>query len=203
MSVIEERFEKELETARKQLDITSTTVTKDIQDLKQDLQRLEKTVKAKKEEMSFLKTYKDKVFPVKARQIAELRQQLDSLTVSQKLSIDELKTVITKERQRYQHKEQTRKIKIEQLTAMAALETMQPATKSQAIQNRVMEKEIQMHRTEVERLKQDIKQLETENKMLQKEIRVMAQLPQQKQQEKCLPTTDIKLNIPKQEWLPV
>jgi hypothetical protein len=56
------------------------------------------------------------------------------------LSIDELKTVITKERQRYQHKEQTRKIKIEQLTAMAALETMQPATKSQAIQNRVMEK---------------------------------------------------------------
>jgi hypothetical protein len=32
--VIEERFEKELETARKQLDITSTTVTKDIQGIK-------------------------------------------------------------------------------------------------------------------------------------------------------------------------
>ena len=56
------------------------------------------------------------------------------------VSTDELKMVISKERQRCDHKEQTRKIKIEQLTAVAALETMQPVTKLQAIQNRVMEK---------------------------------------------------------------
>ncbi|XP_062500641.1 basal body-orientation factor 1-like [Corticium candelabrum] len=202
VAVIEKTFQEKLAIEKKALEEISSAKRYELQHLEEVAKTQEKKVKKRQEELLFYKSYKDKVFPEKARRIAELRQNLEAVNSVLEASLDELKSTVDGERQKMEQKEESRKTRIQQLAAEAAIDCMGPVTQSQAIHNMIMKKEIAAHKTALEQLRCDIKLLEAENKLLRQEVS-LTRFPNQRPQQKCLPTTELKLDIPQQEWLPV
>ncbi|XP_072522384.1 uncharacterized protein C20orf96 homolog [Salminus brasiliensis] len=153
-----------------------------------------------------LKTYKDEEYPAKALQIAEMKRDLEKLKQVQQDEYEEVKLLCQTETARLERQLHQKQKEVMSATAKQNVSKIPQAVKLMVLHNRTMKNEVEMH-------KKEIMQLEEENRKLLKSIQKLQLLKPNisreafqdafPKSEKCSPDTDIHLNIPREEWLPI
>ncbi|XP_017538404.1 uncharacterized protein C20orf96 homolog [Pygocentrus nattereri] len=157
-------------------------------------------------ELHTLKTYKDKEYPVKALQIAEMKRDLDKLKEALQDEYEDVKLLFQKEMVRLERHLHQKQQEVLLATAKKKVSHIPPVVKQMALHNHTMKKEIDMH-------KKEIMQLEDKNRKLLKSIREL-QLSRPNisrevfrdvfpKSDKCTPNMDFHLSIQKEERLPI
>ncbi|XP_074615794.1 uncharacterized protein C20orf96-like isoform X1 [Acropora palmata] len=207
MSTLNRKFNEDLVITKKRLDETKALVDKEIAELQLQLSAMDEKLMHKNEEMNILLNYKDKEYPARALQIGKLKRQREIQEATFKEELEELQSVVDAERDKFS---QERKRVCHEITTQVSEDTIKAIgddIKEMALQNKIMKKEVEIHRNEV-------KLLERNNNKLEKEIREMldsqaldtrAQIFPEvfQEREKCTPDMDLQLDIPTHQWLPI
>ncbi|KAJ7376669.1 hypothetical protein OS493_033551 [Desmophyllum pertusum] len=107
MSTLNKKFGDDLLITKKRLEETKTLVNKEIAELQQQLNVMDKKLMQKNEEMNILLNYKDKEYPAKALQIAKLKRQREILESTFKEELEELQAVVDAERDKFSQQRKT------------------------------------------------------------------------------------------------
>ncbi|XP_036415953.1 uncharacterized protein C20orf96 homolog [Colossoma macropomum] len=157
-------------------------------------------------ELHALKTYKDKEYPVKALQIAEMKRDLVMLKDVLQDEYKNVKLLCQTEMARLERHLHQKQQEVLSAVAKKNVSHIPPVVKQMALHNYMMKKEIDRH-------KKEIMQLEAENRKLLKSIQEL-QLSRPNisrevfrdvfpKSDKCTPSMDVHLSIQREEWLPI
>ncbi|XP_064611549.1 uncharacterized protein C20orf96-like [Liolophura sinensis] len=198
---------KEIREARESLEITQHSLEKALSALESEVSTLDKSVQEKMKTLQVLSSYKDKEYPVKAIEIADLKKELEELKINNQEDVDELEHIIKTEIDKYTKKQNKSIQEITEQVTEEAINNMHPSLKNMAVQNAVMKKEVEFHRREKEDLERATMELTAEvNKLL---FDPRTNFRQQMfpeffpTREKCTPDMDVVLDIPVHQWLPI
>ncbi|XP_064640391.1 uncharacterized protein C20orf96-like isoform X2 [Lineus longissimus] len=207
VSTLNVKFNQDLDEVIADFKATSERVTGELEGLQASVQSLDDQLKVQQEQLKILLNYKDKEYPVKAIQINELQKKIQQLKVENEDEEDELEHIIGTELGKI-HKE--RKKVREDITSKVtevSIGKMHQSLKDMALQNMVMEKEIEFHTNQ-------IKELKAINRHLEKTVEAARNDPKTNvrvqlfpelfpNRPKCTPDMELVLDIPMQEWLPI
>ncbi|XP_022341585.1 uncharacterized protein C20orf96-like [Crassostrea virginica] len=207
ITTLNSNFVKEYEAAMKDLEETRWQTNSQLQALEKKVFDLDESLKEKQEELHTLMSYKDKEYPVKAMRIATLQKEIQNLKIANQEDQEDLEHIVFTELEKYE-KEQTRTANlITKSITEKAIARMHPSLKDMALQNLVMEKEIEVHKKEQEGLIRVNQALEAEVKKLLHDPKTNTRLQMFPEffpsRQKCTPDMEVVLDIPTQEWLPI
>ncbi|KAI4894960.1 hypothetical protein NFI96_028724, partial [Prochilodus magdalenae] len=97
-------------------------------------------------ELHTLKTYKDKEFPVKALQIAEMKRDLDKLKKAQKDEYEDVMLLCQTEMTRLERHLHQKQQEVLLATAKKNISHVPPVVREMTLHNHMMKKEIDMHK---------------------------------------------------------
>ncbi|XP_002742439.1 uncharacterized protein C20orf96-like isoform X2 [Saccoglossus kowalevskii] len=201
------KFDKERSTARKGLDEVRDKVNGELEGIQNEVDKLQSTLQSKQEELRVLRSYKDKVYPVKAIQIAELQKKIENLGRENEDDLNELESIIDIEKEKFAKASRDTDHRIKSEVTEKAIAAMHDSLKDMALQNMVMKKEIEEHKLKVIELEEYNMELEKEVKTLladpKTDIRRQVYPHLYPKEPLCTPDMDVILDIPTQEWLPI
>ncbi|XP_062334357.1 uncharacterized protein C20orf96 homolog isoform X2 [Osmerus eperlanus] len=156
-------------------------------------------------ELHTLKTYKDKEYPVKALLIADMKREIIKLKDAQQDEQEDVSVLCQTEMLNLQR--QTKRSEDEVLRAVAKKRMLNvpSVVKVMATHNSTMKKELEIH-------KQEIALLESSTSSLLQSVQELQNSPSSRRllfphlfpsADRCLPDTDVSLNIPQEKWLPI
>ncbi|KAH3774489.1 uncharacterized protein C20orf96-like [Dreissena polymorpha] len=207
ISTLNAHFNREYAQAKQDLADAEKRLKKRQETIENEVNELDQKLKTKQEELHVLLNYKDKEYPVKAMIISNLQKEFQTKTITYDEDQEELEHITRTELSKYEKEKQMTQNKITKQVTESAIEMMHPSLKDMALQNMVMEKEIELHKKQQEELQKQNSELEKTVKDLLRDPKT--NLRQQMfpefflYQQKCTPDMEVVLDIPKQEWLPI
>lgn len=207
VSTINAKFEKEKREARREFNQARSKVEAELQAIQKQVEDVEDTLAKTKTELGVLMSYKDKEYPVRAMRIAELQRQIEYLTAQYEEELNDLENIISIERDKYAEQSAGDLHHIQANVTEDAIDSMHDSLKDMAMQNLVMNGEIDQHLVKGIELEQYNKELKEELARLKKDpktdVRHQMFPHLYKEIETCTPDMDVVLDIPIQEWLPL
>lgn len=204
---LNDKFHDEHAKVNKELEQTQVKIAIDIAGLQRQVDNVDAKLQERLSELNILMTYKDKEYPVKALRISELKKEIDSLKYAHKDEESELQHIVENEIDKFKKEQSSTKHDITEKVTEEAISLMHPSLKDMALQNLVMEKELEFHTKEIEELREDNKLLDIEVKALLKDPKTSIRqqmFPEfYPNREKCTPEMEVVLDIPTHEWLPI
>ncbi|XP_077982917.1 uncharacterized protein C20orf96-like isoform X2 [Glandiceps talaboti] len=201
------KFDKERSSAKKALEEAEEKVDSNLLGLRTEVEKLDDILQKQRKQLKVLRSYKDKEYPVKAMKINELQKQIERLSVEHEDELNELESIIKIEKEKFDKADQDMEHQIKSDITEKAIGAMHDTLKDMALQNMVMEKEIEEHQRKIVELEEYNKTLEEEVKALLRDpktdLRKQVYPHLYPQEPKCTPDMDVILDIPTQEWLPI
>lgn len=207
ISNLNTRFTDELEDAKNDLQQTKSEIRKELSSVQYDVDVLDGHLQEQLKELNILTNYKDKEYPVKALRIADLQKEIEQLDLKNTDAESELKQIVDTELEKMHTEQKQMHMHIREKATQEALETLHPTLEDMAMQNMVMEKEVNFHKDNHKALEESIATLKADVKRLLQDPKTNIRLQMFPEffpsQEKCTPDMDVVLNIPTQQWLPI
>ncbi|XP_067651516.1 uncharacterized protein C20orf96-like [Haliotis asinina] len=207
MTTLSTNFVKELEDALKDLEETKTKLADSISGLEQQVAIVDEELKSQQYQLHVLNSYKDKEYPVKAMKISNLQKDMEGLKISNQEEQEELQHIINTEIGKYHKKRVQVANEITHTVTENAVSMMHPSLKDMALQNLVMQKEIEFHTREQQDLQEAIQDTEAEVDHMLRDPLTNTRLQMfpefYSSTKKCTPDMEVILDIPTQEWLPI
>lgn len=207
ISNLNTRFGDDLEDAKKDLRKTKANIRQDLALVQQDVDNLDRLLQERLKELNVLANYKDKEYPVKALRIADLQKEIEQLKLKNNDAESELKQIVDTELEKLHTEQKQEHMNIREKATKEALETLHPSLEDMAMQNMVMEKEVNFHKDNHANLEDVIATLKADVKKLLQDPKTNIRLQMFPEffpsQEKCTPDMDVVLDIPTQQWLPI
>ncbi|XP_076860417.1 uncharacterized protein C20orf96-like isoform X2 [Brachyhypopomus gauderio] len=156
-------------------------------------------------ELHTLKTYKDKEYPVKALQIANMKVDLDKLQKAQQDECDDVSVLCQTEMASLEKQLQQKEQEVLSAIAKQSVSCVPPLVKHMVLHNHTMKREIKLH-------KQEIMELEEENSALLRNIQALQLLRPNCSKEvfnvfpksdRCDPDIDVHLSVKRHDCLPI
>ncbi|BFZ12955.1 hypothetical protein BsWGS_15994 [Bradybaena similaris] len=198
-------FTKEISEVKRDLEATKERIKREIEALEQSVDKLDRKLKIKQEEVQFLRAYKDKEYPVKELMISKLQMEIESIKNLNQEDQEELEHIIDTELGKYGTERIRFVNNIICKTAEESVARIPPGLEKMALQNMLMKKEINAHKMEQANFIESNRKLQQEVAMLLKHpksnlrLQVFPELFPTK--EKCDPNADVILDLPVQEWI--
>jgi len=200
-------FTKEFAEATAELEATRQHVERELKALELQVKEVDDKLKAKQDELQVLNSYKDKEYPVKAMMITNLMKEIENVKNSNQEDTDELEHIVNTELGKYDKERIRITNDITRDVTEGAVNLMHPSLKDMALQNMVMEKEIEFHKKEQVALKESNRALAAKVEQLLRDPKTNIRLQMFPEffptRTKCTPDMDVVLDIPTQEWLPI
>ncbi|XP_046562874.1 uncharacterized protein C20orf96-like isoform X2 [Haliotis rubra] len=207
MTTLSTNFVKELEDALRDLKETKTKLSDSISGLEQQVTIVDEELKSQQNQLHVLNSYKDKEYPVKAMKISNLQKDMEGLKISNQDEQEELQHIINTEIGKYHKKRVHVANQITHTVTEKAVSMMHPSLKDMALQNLVMQKEIEFHTREQQDLQEVIQDTEAEVDHMLRDPLTNTRLQMfpefYSSTQKCTPEMEVILDIPTQEWLPI
>ncbi|KAM7150320.1 uncharacterized protein C20orf96 homolog [Macrochelys suwanniensis] len=202
ISTLRDSNQNQVGVARGELQETEKMVEKNLRKLKYQVDHMNTKVQMLQEELNVLRTYMDKEYPVKAVQIAFMRRNIRNLKEEQQDEMEDIEDLAKTVMQQLEKKVQDEKEQILQAVAKDKAFLYQEGLKQMALNNRILRNEIQMQKKIIPELLEEI----TELRKSVTTLRWSARDPREVifadvllRRPKCLPDTEIVLNIPLEE----
>lgn len=198
--------EQQVSEARQKLQEVKVITAQRLIDLEQQLQALNARLQASQEELHTLRTYRDKEYPVQVLRIAELQREIRKLQEAHQDERVDVEALIDTEMEKLSLMVQSRKQDILDKTAESATCCYPTDLRQMSLHNKVMIKEVLEHKQAIRDLEKDIAGLkEKRAKLLNvyKQRRILIFPDVMLQRPRCLPDTEIILNIPLANSLPI
>ncbi|CAM5152377.1 unnamed protein product [Eretmochelys imbricata] len=202
ISTLQDSSQNQVGVARAELQETEKMVEKNLKKLKHQVDHMNTNVQMLQEELSVLRTYMDKEYPVKAVQIAFMLRNIRNLKEEQQDEMEDIEDLAKTVMQQLEKKVQDEKEQILQAVAKDKGFLYQEGLKQIAVNNRILRNEVQMQKKIIHELLEEITELQKSIMTLRRSVRdprevifadVLLRRP------KCLPDTEIVLNIPVEE----
>ncbi|XP_067410098.1 uncharacterized protein C20orf96 homolog isoform X2 [Emydura macquarii macquarii] len=202
ISTLRDSSQNQVGVARAELQETEKMVERNLRKLKQQVNHMNTKVQMLQEELNVLRTYMDKEFPVKVVQIAFMHRSIRNLKEEQQDEMDDIEDLAKTVMQQLEEKVQDEKEQILQAVAEDKAFLYQEGLKQMAVNNQILRNEIQMQKKIIHKLLEEITELRKSIVTLRWSVRdprevifadVLLRRP------KCLPDTEIVLNIPLEE----
>lgn len=201
------KFTDELEEAKQDLRQTKIEISKELALVQNNVDTMDSELQEQLTELNILANYKDKEYPVKALRITDLQKEIEQLQLKNDDAENELKLIVNTELEKLRTTQKQIHNHIREKATKEALDTLHPTLEDMAMQNMVMEKEVNFHEENHKSLEESISALKTEVKELLQDPKTNIRLQMFPEffppQEKCTPDMDVVLDIPTQQWLPV
>nr|XP_006139400.1 uncharacterized protein C20orf96 homolog [Pelodiscus sinensis] len=202
ISTVRDSSQNQVGIARAELQETEKMVEKNLKKLKQQMDHMNTKIQVLQEELNVLRTYMDKEFPVKVVQIAFILRKVRNLKEEQQDELEEMEELAKIGMQQLEKKVQDEKEKILQAVAEDKGFLYKAGLQQMAVNNQILRDEIQMQKKIIRSLLEEITELRASIMRLRWSVRdprevifadVLLRRP------KCLPDTEIVLNIPLEE----
>ncbi|XP_074867773.1 uncharacterized protein C20orf96 homolog isoform X2 [Carettochelys insculpta] len=202
LSTLCDSSQNQVGVARAELQETEKMVEKNLSKLTHEVDHMNTKVQELQEELNVLRTYMDKEYPVKAIQIGSLLRSLRNLREEQQDEMDDLEDLAKTAMQQLRKKVQDEKEQILQAVAEDKVFRGLAGLKQMTLNNQILKKEVQMQKKIIRELLEEITELRKSIVNLRGSVRdprevifadVLLRRP------KCLPDTEIVLNIPLEE----
>uniref|UniRef100_A0A8C8R549 Uncharacterized protein n=1 Tax=Pelusios castaneus TaxID=367368 RepID=A0A8C8R549_9SAUR len=206
ISTLRDSSQNQVGAARAELQQTERMVEKNLRKLKQQVNHMNTKVQVLQEELNVLRTYLDKEYPLKAVQIASILRSIRNLKEEQQDEEEEIEDLAKTVMKQLEKKVQDEKEQILQAVAQDKVFLYQEGLKQMAVNNQILRNEIQMQKKIIQKLLEEITALRKSVVTLRWSVRdprevifadVLLRRP------KCLPDTEIVLNIPLEETFSV
>lgn len=205
---IRHESEESVRVAKALLDETREHTTTELERLEREFRELEKNVVDRTNECEVLVKFKgtDKEYHLRVARVNELRQELESLTSEQKNEREELAALVDRHHNNLNLNIDKKCREIQATLTANAVKNIPDTLRELAKQNRVMKREMLLHKdaiadteTEIEGLKTQIRDIQARNS---KEPSRGASRSTHRQNI-CTPETELSLDIPTYKMLPV
>lgn len=207
VGTLHKQYDTELMVCRKDLEETKQKCFKDIKVYQAQVDELNEKLLTKNSEVKTFLNYKDKEYPGKMLRITKLEREREVLLTEQKEELEELRNSMEADRLRTAAEEESIHKDVRYRVNEDVVSSMDVNMKEMALQNMIMSKEVEIHKSE-------ILLLEDHNSKLEEEIRAIlgdrklnpgGQLFPDifRLNEKCSPQDEIHLDIPLKRWLPI
>ncbi|KAM9121006.1 uncharacterized protein C20orf96 homolog [Pangshura tecta] len=202
ISTLRDSNRNQVGIARAEFQETEKMVEKNLRKLEHQVDHMNTKVQMLQEELNVLRTYMDKEYPVKAVQIAFLHRNIRNLKEEQQDEMEDIEDLAKTAMQQLEKEVQDEKEKILQAVAKDKAVLCQEGLEQMAANNRILRNEIQMQKKVIHTLLEEITELRKSIVTLRWSVRdprevifadVLLRRP------KCLPDTEIVLNIPLEE----
>lgn len=187
-----------------ELEKTRQQVLKKNEDLREEVRDTEVLLQTKVKERDILKGFKEKEYMVNQVTIEQLRDEIKEHAQDCEENITALDAEISEEKEKYQRMMCEKRKEIEARATEECICIMKRSVKEKGIQNKIMEKEIILHCHKAEDMKESIGDLRVKIRELILALREdRARRNPLLIVEKCQPDTELHLNIPVWDFLPL
>ncbi|XP_067904957.1 uncharacterized protein C20orf96 homolog isoform X4 [Heterodontus francisci] len=206
ISGVHEWKRQEIEAAKNDLNDTEEKVGQRSGVLHRQLEEVNTRIRNAQGELSMLKDFRDKEYPIYALRIAELQREIGNLPQIHQAELDDVKQLTLVEKKKLEGALMEKEQEILQKIAEEQFRSIPPGLQELMFHNTVMKKEIEVH-------KELNKNMERNNLALQQKLLHLLKAKRDcreeifadilKKQPKCTPDMDVVLNIPREECLPI
>lgn len=200
---IRHQSEESIKEAIKLLEETKQSTTADLESLEKEVDDLEAKVEAKANECEVLLKFKgtDKEYHLRAARMNELRAEKENLKTEQKTERSELAALVDRHHANLNNSIDIRCKEIQATLTASAVKNIPDTLRELAQQNRLMQREILLHKDNIEETEEEIDDLKSEISMLQGKLKKPVEHP--KIRDTCTPDMELSLDIPTYQLLPV
>ncbi|XP_039766016.1 uncharacterized protein C20orf96 homolog [Ornithorhynchus anatinus] len=206
IATLESSNQRQLHITKRQLEETEEREKAKMEVLQRQLSRLTARNGKAQEELNVLLAYMDQDFPLKVVQISSLLRQVQQLKDAQQDELEELKLMRRTVLGSMERKAREAKEKILKRLADKKIRPYEEVLAQKTKANKEMVEQISYFQRLVDRLEEEIPRLEAQVKTLQSQtpglLREIIFPDILLRKPKCLPDTDICLDIPREERLP-
>ncbi|XP_074825561.1 uncharacterized protein C20orf96 homolog isoform X2 [Natator depressus] len=146
IATLQDSSQNQVGVARAELQETEKMVEKNLKKLKHQVDHMNTNVQMLQEELSVLRTYMDKEYPVKAVQIAFMLRNIRNLKEEQQDEMEDIEDLAKTVMQQLEKKVQDEKEQILQAVAKDKGFLYQEGLKQMAVNNRILRNEVQMQK---------------------------------------------------------
>lgn len=202
---IRHQSEESVRLAEERLRKCRLTSSAEIESLRRQVESIDKKLEEKTTEFEVLLKFKgtDKEYHMRAVKVAELRQELDNLHTEQYTEKAELKDLVQRHHANLNSSIDKRWKEIQASLTASAVKNIPESLREIASQNRVMQREIALHRDEIHETDSEIIHIKDQIKNLQNQKKYRTQLHSPQLKEVCSPESELALDIPTFRMLPV
>ncbi|XP_078507858.1 uncharacterized protein C20orf96 homolog [Lissotriton helveticus] len=198
--------EHQVGEARQKLQEVKVMTAQRLIDLELRLQAQNARLKASQEELHTLRTYRDKEYPVQVLRIAELQREIRKLQEEHQDERVDVEALVDTEMEKLSLMVQSRKKEILDKTVEVATCCYPTEVTQMSLHNKVMAKEVLEHKQAIRHLEKDIANLKEKRSELldcYKQRRLLIFPDVMLLRPRCLPDTEIVLDIPLANRLPI
>lgn len=203
MGNIRHKSEVSVQRAQVLLDETKVSSAEELESLEKHVEDISTKAINRAHEYEVLLKFKgtDKEYHLRAARTVELKQDKDNIDTEQKAELTELQDLVRKHYSNLNRSTDQRYKEIQSTLTASAVQNIPDTLKDLAQQNRVMEREILLHKDNISDTEREIQELKDKMCSLQEERKKLASLP--KRREMCTPDMELSLDIPTYKLLPV
>lgn len=201
---IRNESEESVRRAKTLLEETKERTTVDLERLEQKYRDIEHKVIERTNECEVLVKFKgtDKEYHLRVARVNELRLELENLTTEQKTERNELADLVERHHTNLNLNIDKRCKEIQATLTATAVKNIPDSLRELAQQNRVMKRELLLHKDSIYETEQEIKQIKAEIGKLQGKVKKKPAISPTRAGI-CTPDTELNLDIPTYKMLPV
>jgi len=202
---IRHQSEESVRVAEERLRKCKVMSSAEIESLRLQVESIDKKLEEKTTEFEVLLKFKgtDKEYHMRAVKVAELRQELDNLHTEQYTEKAELKDLVQRHHANLNSSIDKRWKEIQASLTASAVKNIPESLREIARQNRVMQREIALHKDEIHDTDSEIMHTKDQIKDLQDQKKFRTQLHGPQLKDVCSPESELALDIPTFRMLPV
>lgn len=201
---IRSQSEESVKQAKLKLEETKERTTAELDKLESEFKEIERKVIEKANECEVLVKFKgtDKEYHLRVARVNELRMEQENLNTEQKTERSELAQLVQRHHTNLNATIDKRCKEIQAALTANAVKNIPDTLRELAHQNRVMQREMVLHKDSILETEGEIERLKAEISVIKGKAREMSTvLPVKK--DICTPETELSLDIPTYKMLPV
>lgn len=148
-----------LAEAEEELETTRSRLYDQVEAHRAEVAEVDKAIEASTRELQLLKHYKDKEYPVRQIRIEQLKETQEESQSTQMDQLEEIEMQVAEEREQYQQQLEAKKLQLETEAAEACMAQVKKSVRLQAMQNKIMRKELSIHQKKQQELNEAIVEL--------------------------------------------
>ncbi len=145
MYTLKLKSEEMLAEAKEELEATKRRLQDEVEAHRAEVAEVDEDIECSAKELQLLKHYKDKEYPVRQIRIEQLKETQEEAQTEQMEELEDIEMQVSEEREHYQQQLLAMKVDLEEKAAEAIVGNVQKNTQKQAVQNKIMKKEIMIH----------------------------------------------------------
>lgn len=171
MYTLKLKSEEMLADAEEELEATRSRLHNEVEAHRAEVTEVDKDIEASAKELQLLKHYKDKEFPVRQIRIEQLKETQEESQTSQMDELEDIELQVSEEREQYQQHLEAKKLELETEAAEACMAQVKKSIRMQAMQNKIMRKELLIHQKKQHEMSEAISELKNALSCMRHEAR--------------------------------